>query len=357
MTVDVRSAAHACAVPDSDEQLWEMTAAFLGAGITAGEQVLYFDDGTVDAVLERLVDDRVPVRGPLADGQLTVVEAAETRRVLRGPVRDAAVGLATRIDAAVAAGYPGLRVTGQLSHGVGRPDGVLLGDYDTAFEAVITGRPARLLCLYDRHRFPEHAIAALRDLHRVELDAPALYDDNLLRVTRIAPFHLRLAGEVDHSNRSVLDRLMVSTLDDALRSHVAPSVLEFDLSSLRFLDVAGAVAFVHAAEGFPESHRLALRGVRPAVLRVLDRCGAPFAAQLDVTAHPGHEMSGDAGAGHEMSGYGGAGQEIAEQEIVGQEVVGPGMFARGTAQPRVIGHTAARQQHGAGDAKTTEGAP
>ena len=343
-TADTRSAAHACAVPDSDEQLWEMTAAFLGAGITAGEQVLYFDDGTVDAVLERLVDDRVPVRGPLADGQLTVVEAAETRRVLRGPVRDAAVGLATRIDAAVAAGYPGFRVTGQLSHGVGRPDGVLLGDYDTAFEAVIAGRPARLLCLYDRHRFPDDAIAALRDLHRFELDAPALYDDTLLRVTRIAPFHVRLAGEVDHSNRSVLDRLVGSTLDDALRSHVAPSVLEFDLSSLRFLDVAGAVTFVHAAEGFPESHRLALHGVRPAVLRVLDRCGAPFAAQLDITAHPGHEVAG----------YGGAGQEIAEQEIVGQEVVGPGMFTDGTARPRMIGHAAAGRRDGVGDA---EGAP
>jgi anti-anti-sigma regulatory factor len=288
-TVDMRSTAHACAVPDSDEQLWEITAAFLAAGLTAGEQVLYLDDGTVDAVLERLVDDRVPVHGPLADGQLTVLEAAETRRMLRGPVRDAAVGLAHRIDSAVAAGYPGFRVTGQLNHGLERTDGVPLGDFDTAFDTVIIGRPARVLCLYDRHRFPDDAIERLRGLHRFELGALALYDDNLLRVTRTAPFCLRLAGEVDHSNGPVLHRLVASTLDEALRSHVAPSVLEFDLSSLRFLDVAGAVTFVHAAEGFPEAHRLALRGVRPAVLRVLDRCGAPFAAQLDITTHPGHD--------------------------------------------------------------------
>jgi hypothetical protein len=290
--VDMRSTAHACAVPDSDEQLWEITAGFLAAGLTAGEQVLYLDDGTADAVLERLVDDRVPVHGPLADGQLTVVDAAETRRMLRGPVRDAAVGLAARIDSAVAAGYPGFRVTGQLSHGLGRADGVPLGDFDTAFDTVIIGRPARVLCLYDRHRFPDDAIERLRALHRFEIDAPALYDDNLLRVTRTAPFRIRLAGEIDHSNRPVLHRLVASTLDEALRSHVAPSVLEFDVSSLRFLDVAGAVTFVHAAEGFPESHRLALRGVRPATLRVLDRCGAPFAAQLDITTHPGHDAHG-----------------------------------------------------------------
>jgi anti-anti-sigma regulatory factor len=290
--VDMRSTAHACAVPDSDEQLWEITAGFLAAGLTAGEQVLYLDDGTADAVLERLVDDRVPVHGPLADGQLTVVDAAETRRMLRGPVRDAAVGLAARIDSAVAAGYPGFRVTGQLSHGLGRADGVPLGDFDTAFDTVIIGRPARVLCLYDRHRFPDDAIERLRALHRFEIDAPALYDDNLLRVTRTAPFRIRLAGEIDHSNRPVLHRLVASTLDEALRSHVAPSVLEFDVASLRFLDVAGAVTFVHAAEGFPESHRLALRGVRPATLRVLDRCGAPFAAQLDITTHPGHDAHG-----------------------------------------------------------------
>jgi anti-anti-sigma regulatory factor len=291
-TVDMRSTAHACAVPDSDEQLWEITASFLAAGLTAGEHVLYLDDGTADAVLERLVDDRVPVHGPLADGQLTIVDAAETRRMLRGTVRDAAVGLATRIDSAVAAGYPGFRVTGQLNHGLSRADGVPLGDFDTAFDTVIIGRPARVLCLYDRHRFPDDVIERLRALHRFELDAPALYDDNLLRVTRTAPFRIRLAGEVDHSNRPVLHRLVASILDDALRSHDAPSVLEFDLSSLRFLDVAGAVTFVHAAEGFPESHRLALRGVRPATLRVFDRCGAPFAAQLDITTHPGRDAHG-----------------------------------------------------------------
>ena len=286
-TVDDRSAVHACAVPDSDEQLWEMTAAFLGAGITAGEQVLYFDDGTVDAVLERLVDDRVPVRRPLSDGQFTVVDSEQTRQAFRSPVAEAAAMLSSQIDDAVAAGYSGFRTTGQLSSGLERTDGVGLAEHHAVIDGVVTGRPARVLCFYDRRRFPDAAIEQLRALHRVEFDAPALYDDSLLRVTRIAPFRNRLAGEVDHSNRPVVHRLVTATLDEALRSHSAPTVLELDLSSLRFLDVAGAVGLVHAAEGFPDSHRLALTGVRPGVLRVLDRCGAPFAAQLDVTPHPG----------------------------------------------------------------------
>ncbi len=292
-TTGERPVAHACAVPRSDEQLWEMTAAFLAAGLSAGEQVVYYDDGTVDAVLERLVDDRVPVRGPLADGQLTVVDSAETRRTLRAPVRETMAGLVAMVDDAVAAGYPGLRWTGQFSAGLQRTGGVWLADHDAAIDAAITGRPARVLCFFDRGRFTDdRAVEQLRALHRIELDAPALYDDNLLRVTRPGPFLLRLAGEVDHSNRPVVPKMVASLLDEALRSHSAPAALELDLSSLRFLDGAGAVGLVHAAEGFPEAHRLALHGVRPGVLRVLDRCGAPFAPQLVVTAHPGDGAGG-----------------------------------------------------------------
>ena len=286
-TVDDRSA-HACAIPASDEQLWEMTARFLADGLRAGEQAVYFDDdGCATAVLERLVDDRVPVLGPLADGQLTVVAAEATRAALTGPVRDAAVLLTDMIGGAVDAGYAGFRMTGQFSSGLVRSDGVNLADYDAALDALLVGRPARTLCFYDRRHYSEEAIERMRALHEVEVDAPALYDDNLLRVTRAGRYHLRFAGEVDHSNRPVLGRLLASALDDALRSHDSPEQIEVDLSSLRFLDVAAAVALVHAAEGFPESHGLALTGVRPGVLRVLDRCGAPFATRLEVSAHPG----------------------------------------------------------------------
>ena len=204
---DERSTAHACAVPVSEEQLWELTARFVAAGLVAGEQVVYFDDGTVDAVLERLVDDRVPVRRPLADGQLTVVDTEKTRQSLRGAVGDAARMLATHIDGAVHAGYAGLRMTGQFDSALLRGDGVGLPEYDAALDAVLDGRPARLLCLYDRRRFSDDAIERMRALHRIELERPALYDDSLLRITRLGPFRRRLAGEVDHSNRPVVPRM------------------------------------------------------------------------------------------------------------------------------------------------------
>lgn len=286
-TVDDASAVHACAVPGSDEQLWETTARFLGDGLAAGERVVYYADGTADAVLERLVDDRVAVDRPLADGQLIVVDAEGTRAALRRTVREAAATLAGLVDDAVDAGYTGLRVTGQLDYGLRHPGGTSLADHDRIIDPVLAGRRGRVLCLYDRRRFPDDVIERMCALHRVEIETPTLYDDGLLRVTRVDRFRLRVAGEVDHSNRPVIARMIAATLDDALRSDDAPAALELDLSSLRFLDVTGAVGLVHAAEEFPEAHRLSLTGVRPGVLRALDRCGAPFAAQLDIEAHPG----------------------------------------------------------------------
>ncbi|HXV93402.1 MAG TPA: STAS domain-containing protein, partial [Pseudonocardia sp.] len=165
--------------------------------------------------------------------------------------------------------------------------GVALWEYDLAFDAAMRERPeARTLCFYDQRHYPADAIQEMRALHRHELSAPAVYDDGLLRITRTGRCRARLAGEIDHSNRPLIATLLEATLDEALRGHDTPDEIELNLASLRFLDVAGAVALVHAAESFPSSHRLVLTGVRPRVQRVLDRCGAPFAAQLAVQPHP-----------------------------------------------------------------------
>lgn len=281
------SAAHTCAVPVSDEQLYEMTAAFLADGLAAGERVVYFDDGTADAVLDRLADDRVPVDRPLAVGQLTIVPGEVTREALRSPVEQVEQLIGAQIDLTLRDGYPGFRMTHQASYALREAGGVSLAEYDAGLDRVLRSRPhARALCFYDRTRYPEHVIERLRAQHAQEIAAPAVYDDGLLRVTRRGPSALRLAGEVDHSNRPIVERLVATALDEALRSHSAPPDITLDLTSLRFLDVGGAVRLVHAAEAFPSAHRLVLDGVRPRVQRVLDRCGAPFAAQLAVHPRP-----------------------------------------------------------------------
>jgi len=275
---DCRSVDHAIAVPVSDEQLWQISAEFLAHGLVRGEHVIFFDDGTSDRVLERMTDDGVAVAGPLREGRFTIVpgdrhtsphEVAETVRAT--------------VDAALAAGYPAVRVTGRLTFVEKHTAGAYgMADYDRVIEEVVRDRPAHVLCIYDRARYPEDVLEAVRAAHRTEVVAPAIYDDGLLRITATGPGAARVAGECDHSNRPRIRSFLETSLDKALRQPDAPTDITLDLSSLRFLDVAGAVGLVHAAEEFPNAHRLVLTGVRPRVQRVLDRCGAPFATQLVV---------------------------------------------------------------------------
>ena len=277
---------HVLAVPASDQQLWEVSARFVADGLAAGEQVAYFDDGTVDCVLERLADDGVEVDDSLRRGQFQVMSSDQTRAAVMAPLDELAGLLHGYIQSAVDAGWAGVRMTGQSSHGLRRPGGPVFDEYDAVLDKAVCGRPARVLCLYDEARFPADLVAHMRQIHAFEAAAPSLYDDVLLRITATGPQGVRLAGEIDQSNSLALRRLLGTLLDRALRSHSAPATITVDLASLRFVDVAGAVSLVHAAEEFPSTHRLVLDRVRPAVARVLDRCGAPFAPQLDLRPRP-----------------------------------------------------------------------
>lgn len=279
---------HVCAAPASDEQLWEMSADFIAEGLAAGQQVDYFDDGTADHVLERLLDDGVELEACLEKGQLVVVPADVTRSTVLSPMEGMRAMLAGQVQEALDDGWTGLRITGQLNRALHRTDGMSMRAVDTVLDHTVRAGHVQVLCLYDRTHYPDDVIEAMRARHAGELEAPTIYDDNLLRITATELGRARIAGEVDHSNRPQVRRLLLDQLDAALRSPTAPNEITLDLSSLRFLDVSGAVGLVHAAEEFPSSHRLVLRGVRPRVMRVLDRCGAPFAGQLVVEGH--HEI-------------------------------------------------------------------
>jgi anti-anti-sigma factor len=289
---DCRSVDHAIAVPESDEQLWQVSAEFLAHGLIRGEQVIYFDDGTSERVLERMADDGVAVTGPLREGGFTIVPSDAGRRCSPDEVAET---VRATIDGALAAGYPAVRMTGLLAfvrkRGGSSAPGYGMADYDRVIDRVVRDRPAHVLCIYDRARYSEDVVEAMRAVHRTEVVAPSIYDDGLLRITAVGPGAARVAGEVDHSNRPRIRKLLEAALDRALRLPDAPTDITLDLSSLRFLDVAGAIGLVHAAEEFPNAHRLVLSGVRPRVQRLLDRCGAPFATQLVVRARSNHPPS------------------------------------------------------------------
>jgi anti-anti-sigma regulatory factor len=284
---DLDLVTHTCFVPDSAEHNWEVAAAWLAAGLSAGERVMYFEDDTAEVVFDRFADDRVPVDRALADGQFVLVSTEQTRSTMAAPLdlfEELIVGLIRETEAG---GWPGLRLIGEnISVQVEMGLSTVVA-YESVVDRVLRAHPkARLLCRFDRRFFDDDAMAQVRAVHADELVVPsAVYDDGLLRVTRTGPATLRLAGEADHSNRTVIRRLCDTVLDESLRSGSDP-VITLDLASLRFVDVSGVVGLVHTAEEFPDSHHLVLRGVRPRVVRALDRCGAAVARQLVVQPRP-----------------------------------------------------------------------
>jgi anti-anti-sigma factor len=306
---DCGSVDHAIAVPVSDEQLWQISAEFLAHGLVRGEHVIYLDDGTSGRVLERMTDDGVAVAGPLREGRFTIVPSDQ-----HTSPHEVADTVRATVDAALAAGYPAVRITGRLTFVVKHASSTAhsMADYDRVIEEVVRDRPAHVLCIYDRSRYPDEVVETMRAAHRTEVVAPAIYDDGLLRITALGPGSARVAGEVDHSNRPRIRSFLEAALDRALRLPDAPTDITLDLSSLRFLDVAGAVGLVHAAEEFPNAHRLILTGVRPRVQRVLDRCGAPFATQLAVHARNDHPPAEK--PSNEMS------QNVSSQNLSSQNV-------------------------------------
>jgi anti-anti-sigma factor len=227
----------------------------------------------------------VSVAGALADGGLVIVPTERTRQVCTFPVADIVELMRQAILESESGGWPGIRLAGESRELL--PIGGLrkLVEYETAVDVLLAEHPnAGMLCRFDRRFFDDEAVAAMREIHTTELVTPALYDDTLLRVTGSAATALRFAGEIDLSNRPQVRRVLETALDSALRSPYATTDITIDLASLRFIDVAGAVELVHAAESFPVTHRLVLVGAQPCVHRVLDRCGAPFAAQLEVVS-------------------------------------------------------------------------
>nr|WP_222131923.1 MEDS domain-containing protein [Pseudonocardia sp. C8] len=283
MADGLSSGDHACAVPDSAEHLREVTAAFVAHGLERGERILYLDDdGAADSLLLRLAEDGVAIDEPLRRGQLEIMPEENTRQLFRIPLSDAYTAVVDEIDHTLSDGWTGLRVAGQKHAALLEGAAGTLPEYDGLLAKMLREHPQTLtaLCTYDAEHFPAEQIDIMRALHRDHIAPVRAYDDGLLRIVRLGDGVARLAGEIDHSNRPKITTLLYQQLDAALRSADAPTDIGLDMASVRFVDVASAVALVQAAEGFPSSHRLVLHRVRPRVQRILDRCGAAFSPQL-----------------------------------------------------------------------------
>jgi anti-anti-sigma regulatory factor len=266
----LRPGDHACLTfSDADERL-DIVAAFVRDGLEQGARVLCLTDALAPAQLTAELADRgLPVHDSLGSRQLEV--AASTAAFVASGMFDPARVIATlrnRIDEALCAGYPGLRIAVDMCWALRPVTGVeQLVAYEHQFTRLLAGCRATAVCQYDRLSFDAVTLAGVAAAHSRAVAAVTYHSDAVLRICRQhIPPGVRLAGELDYRGLDALNR----ALGEAVRldSHIF-----LNLAQLSFIDVAAAGAILQAALGLADSQRMTAV-CQPPVGKVLRTLGA-----------------------------------------------------------------------------------
>lgn len=260
-----------------------MTTAYLRAGLERGERVVYYaDQRAPHEVLAWLISDGVDPGPALVGGQLLVTTAEDGYLPDGSFDADAMVGvLRDEVANALAAGFTGFRVSGDMTWALREPPGAgRLAEYETVVNEVFAGRPASAVCQYDVRRFTADQLRDFGGRHPGAVRLTPLHHDALL--TLVPAFDdgcstLRVVGTVDHRT---LDHL-VAALDVVSRRRADVVV---DMSALAFLDLAGVRTLAHAARRLPEGRSMHVVDLPPLLCRVIKLAGFDEAPNLTVTA-------------------------------------------------------------------------
>jgi anti-anti-sigma regulatory factor len=266
---DLEPGDHACLTfSDADERL-DIVAAFVRDGLDRGDKVVCLTDMLAPADLSAELSERgLPVESTTRSGQLEVVPSVSAY-IASGAFDPEQVisGLRSRIDSALVAGYPGLRISADMVWALRPVSGLeQLLTFEVKFTELLATRRALAVCQYDRAGFDAVSLASAAAVHTRGVAAVTYYSDAVLRICRQhLPPGVRIAGELDYRALDELTR----ALAEAVR---LDPVLFINLTQLRFIDVAAAGLILQTA--------LTLDGERamtvvcpPAVAKVLRALG------------------------------------------------------------------------------------
>ncbi|WP_426508526.1 MEDS domain-containing protein [Dactylosporangium sp. McL0621] len=263
----IRPGDHLCLPFASDAEQREVVSAFIADGLRRGERVLYFSDRTNSGALDawlgpRGVDGALAIaRGQLevraADGSDAGFDPAEVLSGIRLAVREAR-----------AAGFQGLRLTGEMSwtrRGV--PGTTKLHEYEAGVSStVVDSADLAAVCQYDERLFERADLAGLVSVHHGVVCIDPLHDDRRLRIVpTYSPRGLRVAGVVDDSTAAPL----ADALAQAADWPTGEPLLVLDLAELTFIDVAGIRALVRFAESVAPERRVQVRHMPASMRKVL----------------------------------------------------------------------------------------
>jgi anti-anti-sigma factor len=268
---------HACLTfSDADERL-DLLAAFVRDGLRQGQKVVcWTDDVAPDRLISELTSRAVRPGAALRRGQLTVSVAGDllTSPELGGT--GMVEVLAGELARAGREGYPGLRVTADMSWAT-RPlsaaDELLA--FETEVAALFADGRLCLVCQYDRDRFDAVTLAFTAKAHLKAVAAQVYYEHPLLRICRqYSPPGVKVAGELDYRHRDEFEQALAESMRLDRHMHV-------NLTGLEYIDGACAGVIVGTALKLPASRRMTVT-CRRLVATVLGLVGAGNALRLRV---------------------------------------------------------------------------
>jgi hypothetical protein len=259
---------HACLTFGEQEELFDLTAAFVRDGLTDGLQVVWLSDQAPHAAMGELTRRGVAASEAAATGQMTAAEC--DGRLLSGQVfrAEEAVGwLARQAAAARKAGYAGLRVAVDMSWALRPVTGIEeLPRFEEGIAAALEGTAASVLCQYDRDRFDPVTLASVAGFHTRSVAAATYHADPVLRICRqYAPPGIRIAGEIDYQAEEPLGL----ALAEAVR---LDGDVVINLERLMFADARCTAMIADAARTIAVSRGVVLR-CQPGVASGLGRLG------------------------------------------------------------------------------------
>jgi anti-anti-sigma regulatory factor len=267
---------HACLLYASDAERWDVAAAYVDAGLRAGERVVYMADGEdPESVVAALTAAGANCARHRSAGQLQIAYALS----LGDPVSfdpERLSGLWLRLArAAVADGFRGLRavVDSGWALRTGLSIETVLG-YERTVHALFEAHPISAICLYDERMWAGEAILDAATSHHAILcggwhhHLPSSATDELALAFTESRC-LSVAGTVDLET--------VARFADALRlASRSRGDLPLDFAELRFLDVR-ALGQLHGAarELARRGHALRIRNPPAEVRRLLALLNEP----------------------------------------------------------------------------------
>jgi len=249
---------HACLTFGESEELFDLTAAFVRDGLSAGLKVVWLSDVGPGLAAGELARRGVPAEPPIAQGQMTA--AGWEGRLLTGQAfrATAAVGwLAGELESCKRQGFPGLRVALDMSWALRPVAGIEeLPEFEQGIATALEGSTAAVLCQYDRERFDPVTLASVAGFHTRAVAAATYYADALLRICRqYAPPGIRIAGELDFQAAEPLGL----ALAEAIR---LGGDIVINMSALAFVDARCTLMIADAARTIAsQSRQVTLRCV------------------------------------------------------------------------------------------------